>query len=211
MKPKKIAIKVCGITQTANMLEVAKLQPDYMGFIFYAPSARDVSTMETPPDWQRLPPSIRKVAVLVNMPLDNVFKTLNKDLFPVLQLHGEEDPIYCRELAKEFSLIKAFRVGDQLPDAMEAYQDYCDFFLFDTLGPLPGGNGQSFNHSLLEQYRLQTPFFLSGGIAPEHLKAIQAISHPAFNGIDLNSRFEIKPGIKDPLQLKPFIQAIQEH
>jgi phosphoribosylanthranilate isomerase len=204
-------IKVCGITDAANMREVARLGPDMMGFIFHPASPRDVSRKVDALPLDRLPEGLIRVAVLVNHPLEEVLNLLGRYPFDAVQLHGEEPPAYCRELrhrCPEARIIRAFGVEKGLPEALEAYEGLCDYYLFDTAGPLRGGSGQGFDHGLLKAYRGKTPFLLAGGLAPGDAAALKALDHPSLAGFDLNSRFEIRPGIKDPARIASFLREM---
>ncbi|MFW5706950.1 MAG: phosphoribosylanthranilate isomerase [Bacteroidota bacterium] len=205
MIPKrKIPIKVCGITDPVNMAGVAALAPDFMGFIFYTASPRDVTEKINNLPLDALPASIRKVAVMVNKPLDEAIELTIRFGFDMVQLHGNESPGYCRKIRKYAKVVKAFSVDRSLPVQMNKYSGSCDYFLFDTKGIQPGGNGVPFDHAILKEYRGTTPYFLSGGIDPEF--TIAPGTYPGLFALDINSRFEISPGIKDTLLLEKFLQ-----
>ncbi len=203
-----LKIKVCGITQTDNMLEIAALGPDYMGFIFFANSPRDVSDKIDRLPLGELPAAIKKVAVLVNKPLEEAKGIILKYGFDKVQLHGNESPHYCRSLQKIVPVIKAFGITDKLPEELTYYENGCDYFLFDTKGKNAGGTGMAFNHAVLKNYTMTKPFFLAGGIGPEHAQDVafrKVITHPALHALDINSRFEIRSGIKDVGLIEKFI------
>ncbi len=202
-------LKVCGITQKENMLEVAALQPDYMGFIFYPPSPRDVSNTIDQLQIMDISLHIKKIAVLVDQPYREAFSIIDRHKFDMVQLHGNESPGYCMELRKHAKIIKVFRVKDTLPDNLDLYENNCDFFLFDTKADKPGGTGVVFDHRILDNYTLDVPFFLSGGIGPEHIKRLQSINYPMLHALDINSKFETTPGIKNIDLLKNAIHLIR--
>ncbi len=179
------------------MWDVAALNPDFMGFIFYPPSPRDVSEKIGSLPIQKLPHTIKKVAVLVNMPLADALNIIELHGFDVVQLHGQETPEYCMKLKEKVQVIKAFSVKDQLPDNLEDYAAVCDFFLFDTKADKPGGTGIRFNHDIMEEYNMNVPFFLGGGIGPEYFEEQNQLNHPGLFAWDINSRFESSPGIKN--------------
>jgi phosphoribosylanthranilate isomerase len=202
-------LKICGITEIANMLEVAALKPDFMGFIFYSPSPRDVSEKIEQLPLYELAKEIQKVAVMVNMPLEDAIETIEKYGFDMVQLHGQESPDYCLEIQKYAKVIKAFSVKDYLPRNLDEYENSCDYFLFDTKADKPGGTGLKFDHHILNQYKGTKSFFLSGGIGPEYELNNNTFVHPMLYAMDINSRFETAPGIKNVALIKQFIKKVK--
>ena len=210
-----LSLKVCGMQQPGNMIQVAELQPDYMGFIFYEKSPRYFDG-ELP----EIPAGIKRTGVFVNASVENIMDKVSKYDLDAIQLHGEETAGLAKKLKSEFQrsgntpeIIKVFSVGEQFNfQDIIPFEGIADYFLFDTKGALRGGNGTDFNWRLLHDYPSNTPFFLSGGIGPEHVKAIAELkSH--FNSIgkpgllyaiDVNSKFELKPGLKKLKELKDF-------
>jgi len=186
-----------------NILEVAQLGPDYLGFIFYEQSARFVKEL-----LPLLPPTIKKVGVFVNARLESVIKHVKVHSLQAVQLHGNESPEFCFALHREaVEIIKVFSVNDKFDfEVLKNYESVCDYFLFDTKGKLPGGNGYTFNWEILKNYPSTKPYFLSGGIGIEEIKTLKDFkSNPASTycyAIDVNSKFELKPGLKDIEQLK---------
>lgn len=202
-------LKVCGMREIENISALAELQPEYMGFIFWAPSSRCIEQL-TPP----LPSSIKKTGVFVDATPDYIQSTIENHHLKAVQLHGGETPAYC-SLIQEFGVevIKAFSIKDQFDfSLLPPYEDSCDFFLFDTKGELPGGNGYGFDWSILHNYPSQKPFFLSGGIGSED---VEKISHllksdlPVF-AIDVNSKFEHAPGLKNMNLITAFKKQLDE-
>lgn len=193
-------LKVCGMKSGANILEVALLLPDYMGFIFWEKSPRYFSG-EIP----QLPQSVRKVGVFVDASEAEIPDKASLYGLDAVQLHGKEPPEFCSQIKNHgISVIKAFSVSETFDfGILDAYEPYCDFFLFDTKGKSPGGNGIAFDWRLLRKYSLKTSFFLSGGIGPESVKTLSNLDLP-IHAIDINSRFEIKPGLKDIDAIKRF-------
>ena len=202
-------LKICGMRE--NPLEMLPLAPDYLGFILWEPSPR-YFTGKMP----EIPAGIKTVGVFVDAPLGEVVERTREYGLSAIQLHGAESPGYCRrlrELTREGDappeIIKAFGLGGDFvfPD-LEPYADPCDLFLFDSRGPLPGGNGFGFDWSLLGAYPLEKPFLLSGGIGPDSVgKLRDFFRSPASAhciGLDVNSRFEKRPGLKDVGALKKF-------
>ena len=204
MKREELVIKVCGMREADNIHEVEALGVDWLGLIFWPKSSRYVSEH---PDY--LPQHAKRVGVFVDEALDTVKKKADAYVLDLIQLHGSESPDYIRALKASCSIIKAFSIATA--DDLEQTKDYeglADYFLFDTKGPSVGGNGVQFNWDVLKDYHGQTPFLLSGGIGPDDAERIQAFHHPQCIGIDLNSRFELSPGLKDINKLKQFIQVL---
>lgn len=200
-----------------NMIEVAKLQPDYLGFIFYEKSTRFFDG--TIPD---LPKSIKKVGVFVNATLEEILEKVKKHSLDAIQLHGEESPEFCDALchavpkaigigstSHKIEIIKVFSIKDDFNfETIKPYESVCDFFLFDTKGKLPGGNGYTFNWNVLKQYPSTKPYFLSGGIGLEETENVLSFLRRQESkycyAIDVNSKFEIEPGLKHIEKIKTF-------
>ena len=208
-------VKVCGIRNTENISRLSRLKIDWMGFIFYEKSPRYVGEDATEGATRSHPFSVasgaayrqKKVGVFVNATCRQLAETAAAYRLDYLQLHGDESPELCRALrAQGFSIIKAFSIGavTDLKETTE-YENCADFFLFDTKCTNYGGSGMRFDWSILSSYRGKTPFLLSGGIHPGSVEAIKNFEHPQFAGIDLNSGFEIKPGLKDVEKLEVFL------
>jgi phosphoribosylanthranilate isomerase len=202
-------LKVCGMRELENIEKLTALQPDYMGFIFWAPSSRYVSQPTL-----KLPDTIKKTGVFVDASVDYIQSTIQNHQLKAVQLHGDETPDYCSLIQKfNVEVIKAFSIKDHFDfTILDAYQKHCDYFLFDTKGALPGGNGYAFDWSLLNEYPLDKPFFLSGGIGPEDLQKIKQLINtplPLF-AIDVNSKFERSPGLKNTNLLNLFKKQLDE-
>lgn len=206
---KRMLIKICGMKDSVNVSEVAGLNPSFIGFILFHSSPRYVTLEEVSELTSSLPETIRKVGVIVNEPLEKAIQMADSKLFDLLQLHGDESPEYCRKLSDYLPLIKAFRIGDRLPD-VRAYEAFCEFFILDTHGEGFGGNGTRFDHNLLHNYSSKKEYLLAGGISPGDAMLLRARIFPGMAGVDLNSRFEITPGRKDVNLLKNFINNIWE-
>jgi len=209
-----VIIKVCGMRDPENMLGLQQVPGvQWMGLIFHPASPRSFNRAHWPASLHSLPPlsPLERVGVFVNQPLAAVRATARNFALDRLQLHGDESPDYCRELAAEWPLIKAFRPNQSIDWAnVAAYGDCCTHLLFDTAGSQPGGNGQRFDWSVLQRYQGPAPFLLAGGLGPAALDALLAFQHPHWAGIDLNSGFEIRPGLKDLALLREFIRAFLE-
>jgi len=201
-------IKVCGMRDPENIRQVAALGVDWIGFIFWAASKRYCSS---PPAERGGPGRGVGVGVFVNAPIEEMMATAADYRLDYLQLHGDETPDCCHTLQKRgYALIKAFPIAtaDDLKRTV-AYEGRVDYFLFDTRCEGYGGSGKRFDWSLLQHYGGETPFLLSGGICPDSLEAVRRFQHPRFVGIDLNSGFEIEPGLKDVELLRSFIQGVR--
>ncbi len=200
-----------------NILETAQLQPDFMGFIFYGKSPR-FYTEEVIPNID----FIKKVGVFVNAVEEEILEKTKKYDFNLVQLHGNESPDFCKNLKEKFlenhlniAIIKAFSVDGNFDfGSLETYEEDTDYFLFDTKGKLYGGNGTVFHWQILKNYTLKKPYFLSGGIGISEIKQLKTFlktpeSKYCF-AIDVNSKFETEPGLKDNLLLKEFKKALYE-
>ena len=202
-------IKVCGMREAENILEVEQLRVDWMGFIFYPRSPRFVKEVPS-----YLPMKAKRVGVFVNEEPPVIFERARQFGLDMIQLHGNESHSLCQALFdNNLKVIKAFSIepGKPFPnEKVERYEGYCDYFLFDTQTVLHGGSGRKFDWQILADYKGATPFLLSGGISPEDVEAIKSFKHPRWAGVDLNSRFESSPAIKDVSLLKKFIKNIRQ-
>lgn len=205
-------IKICGMKYANNITQVSELKPDFMGFIFWDKSARYFN--ETLPE---IPKSIQKVGVFVDASLDEIRSKTKQHQLDLVQLHGKESAIFCNELkAENTMIIKAFSVDSDFDfEILSEYDAVCDYFLFDTKGKLPGGNGTVFDWNLLQKYRLNKPYFLSGGIGLDEVTKIKSFlkSDVSKNciAIDINSKFETKPGLKNTNELSQFKKLLYEN
>ncbi len=229
----RVRLKVCGMKYQDNITQVAALQPDYLGFIFYEKSARNFDKDQIP----ELPQSIKKTGVFVDAELDFVLEKIKAHNLQAIQLHGNESPEYCNALKRHyeerndevissketdgfhlekksrndesFEIIKVFSIKDEFNfDILKPYEAVCDYFLFDTKGKLPGGNGYTFDWNVLRDYPSTKPFFLSGGIGLNQIADLKKFQQSEASkycyAVDLNSKFEIEPGLKDIENLKAF-------
>ena len=194
-----------------NISGVVAALPDYIGLIFYPKSKRFVNPEFSVETLQLLPEFVKKVGVFVDELPEKIVEICKKFGLEVAQLHGNETPEYCKEIQDSgLTVFKAFAIDENFEfDKLDKYSGVCDYFLFDTKGQLPGGTGHKFNWQLLENYKGETPFFLSGGIGPDDLEAIRHFSHPRWRGIDINSGFEVSPALKDIGKVKKFIEEIR--
>ena len=199
-------VKVCGMRDAENIREVEALGVDWMGFVFHRTSPRFVGEL---PDY--LPQRAKRVGVFVDETEEQIMETVQLFRLDMVQLHGQETPDFCNRIrSKGLKVIKAINVQNRFPsEEVSFYEGACDYFLFDTKTPLPGGSGQKFDWSSLSAYRGTTPFLLSGGISPDDADRVEAFVHERCIGIDLNSRFETSPAYKDIHLLQSFIDKIK--
>lgn len=200
-----------------NITEVAALQPDYMGFIFYKKTPRFFDA-EIP----QIPSGIIKTGVFVDGSVDFVLEKVQKHQLKAVQLHGAESPEFCRELKEKISegiqLIKVFSIKESFDfNRLEPYEGLIDFFLFDTKGKTKGGTGKTFNWEVLKAYPSSTPFFLSGGIGLEEVEQVKELQahfqqnkqENLLHAVDVNSKFEKEAGLKDQALLKNFKNKLE--
>jgi len=214
MKREELVIKVCGMREGTNIQEIEALGIDWLGLIFWPKSSRYVSQR---PDY--LPRNAKRVGVFVDETPEKIVSICRLYRLDYIQLHGQESKVYINQLHELIAnqgddilppqLIKAFNIATASDlELANDYEGLVDYFLFDTKGPAVGGNGTQFDWHVLTAYHGHTPFLLSGGIGPDDAARIQAFHHPKCIGIDLNSRFELSPGLKDCQRLKTFLQMI---
>lgn len=197
--------------ESENILQIIRLNPDMVGFIFYPESPRFAKNLDTN-ILKQIPESIKKIGVFVNEELENILTYIRKYNLDGVQLHGAENKELCKRLNEEANVIviKAFSImsADNFKVTKE-YETVCDYFLFDTKTDVYGGSGLKFNWSILSAYQGEKEFILSGGISSDDVKSICKIHHPKLAGIDINSKFEVKPGVKDVEKINIFIQEIR--
>jgi phosphoribosylanthranilate isomerase len=207
MDKMELKLKICGMREPENISGVTALSPDYMGFIFYKGSKRYIGGLD-PQLVHKVPEGIKATGVFVNEDLDAVVQAARDYKLSALQLHGEESPAYCLQLKDNLpgvEVIKAFGIGADFDfETLIPYSGKADYFLFDTQTVEHGGSGKRFDWSLLKAYTGTTPYFLSGGIGLEHAMELTAIHDPRLYALDVNSRFEIEPGLKDLDKLTDF-------
>lgn len=196
--------------EEANIQALSQLQPDLMGFIFYPASKRFVGLDFNQQMLKKIHHQIIKTGVFVNAHQNEVLEFSKLYGFKAVQLHGEESPEFCAEVKKEgFLILKAFGVNEDFNfEQLKPYEPFVDYFLFDTKVDAYGGSGKTFDWRILENYNLNKPFFLSGGLSLENLEEVKRIKNPQFYGVDLNSKFEIEPGLKNIEKLKAAFKLI---
>jgi phosphoribosylanthranilate isomerase len=197
-----LKLKVCGMRDAENIMQVAALNPDYMGFIFYDKSPRYVGLDFRIP--AAFPTNIIRVGVFVNASTEEMKRHYKLHKLDFLQLHGSESVKQCEELKQDnIKIIKVLSVDEQTDfDQTKFYSEVADFLLFDTKGKYFGGNSKTFRWQSLEQYDQQLPFFLSGGLSPENAKETESLSAMNLHALDVNSGVEASPGLKDLNKIK---------
>jgi len=210
----RVRVKVCGMTDADQVRQLDETGIEFAGFIFYERSPRYVLRSMSTADIRRIRRSINKVGVFVNASADEVLKTVDACGLYLVQLHGDESPKVCERIADYITVVKAFRLteDDNIMWKIKDYQDVVDMFLFDTEGAGYGGTGKKFNWDMLKGLNIRKPFFLSGGITPDDAPALkqfqqEAVAKDLF-AVDINSKFEIMPGIKDIEKIKKFVSEL---
>ncbi|HYH16517.1 MAG TPA: phosphoribosylanthranilate isomerase [Flavisolibacter sp.] len=203
-------IKVCGITSIEQLQSLQDLGIDYAGMIFYPPSKRYAGVKLV--DQQPLIKNtvIPKVGVFVNAEMEMVKQTIVDYGLTAVQLHGDETDEFCLDLMDQVEVIKVFRIADQvnIDELVTPFQEVCHYYMFDTDTKMYGGSGKQFNWNVLQQAAINKPFFLSGGIGLEDVDKVKAFQHPYFYAIDINSRFETEPGVKDINRVALFVKEL---
>lgn len=210
-------LKVCGMRESENLRSLIALGPDFIGFIFYKKSIRFVNDFPQ----VEIPLYIKKVGVFVNESAEIILDTVKKYNLDFVQLHGNENHEFCSKLARnqevnssflesfQLGVIKAFSVDENFDFSItQEFEQSCDYFIFDTKGANYGGNGIKFNWEILKKYEGNTPFLLSGGISKKDSVEINKMKHKSFAGIDINSGFELKPGLKNIEDIIEFKQNL---
>ncbi|MBE0649513.1 MAG: phosphoribosylanthranilate isomerase [Bacteroidales bacterium] len=199
---RELKFKVCGMCDEQNIARLVELEPDFIGFIFHELSPRFCLRLPE----VVIPEKITKVGVFVNKSIDYILLRSDEFELNMVQLHGQESPEFCSKIeGNGLPVIKAFNITPDFDfGKLKDYESSCTLFLFDAAGKNAGGNGTVFNWDLLQNYHGEKPFLLSGGITPALAKEIKNFSHPLLYGIDINSGFEIKPGIKNIAKIKAF-------
>jgi len=208
-------IKVCGMTDTDQVRQLNDFGVEFCGFIFYPKSPRYIFKHVPAGEIKKIRGNINKVGVFVNAYADDILKTVDDCGLYLVQLHGDETPRDCEKISSYITTIKAFRLtdSDNILWKIKDYQDVVDMFLFDTEGAGYGGTGKKFNWDMLKGLDIKKPFFLSGGIQPEDTEKLKEFSNDTVAkdlfSLDINSKFEISPGIKDMDKIKKFVSSIR--
>lgn len=205
-------LKVCGLSSPESIREISALKPDMMGFIFYAPSPRNACAL-LHSEVKTLPEEIERVGVFVDSPVEHILHLAERYGLTTIQLHGKETPETCKTVHDAgYKVMKAVGVnGDIDWDEYKTYEGNVDMLVLDTLTAIHGGSGRKFDWTLLRDYPLNIPFLLSGGIGPDDVEAVvkAASELPLMVGVDINSRFETKPGAKDAAKVSTFLSSIK--
>ena len=207
-------VKVCGMTLLDQVDKLEEIGATFAGFIFYPKSPRYVLRHLTTSQIKK-ENNINKVGVFVNASVDHVLQMVDECRLHMVQLHGDESPKYCEKIADYISVVKAFRLSDNdhIEWMIKPYMNVCDMFLFDTEGAGYGGTGKKFNWEVLEGSSIGKPFFLSGGIQPDDTIKLKAFAQqPVANAlfaVDINSKFEVSPGVKDLGKVNSFISDLK--
>lgn len=207
-------IKVCGNTDLNQLRKLDELDIDYAGMIFYPQSPRYVLKKLSGKEVKDLDLSLTKVGVFVNASEEEIMQQIEDFGLDLVQLHGDETASFCNRISDHIKVMKAFRISDletNIDWLVKEYDEVCDYYLFDKGNAgLYGGTGEKFNWNLLEKANIGKPFFLSGGISAEDVAALKKFHHPFFYGVDVNSRFETEPGIKDIKLIKEFVNELKK-
>ncbi len=197
--------------ESENIEQLLALRPDYMGFIFYGKSPRNAEGTLNEELLKNFPPNTKKVGVFVNADLETLKQTVSTFSLDYVQLHGDESVEYVAELfAVGIKVIKVFSVGDEFDfEGLDIYNPFVDFFLFDTKGRARGGNGEAFDWEILKGYNQKVPFFLSGGIDLDNVDALEALGEMNIHAIDVNSKFELAPGLKDIERIEQLTSSLR--
>jgi phosphoribosylanthranilate isomerase len=208
-------IKVCGMTLPEQVTALDEMGVDFAGFIFYPKSPRFIGNKISPEKMRQIKGHIAKVGVFVNMPYEELMKTVEDYRLDMVQLHGDESPHYCEKVANYVTIVKAFRLTDNDPIdwIVRPYHEGSDMYMFDTLGAGYGGTGRKFDWNVLKKASIEKLFFLSGGIEPgdeERLKVFmkEPVAKKLFS-VDINSKFEIGAGVKDMEKIKLFVKTLK--
>ena len=205
--------KVCGITQLKQLQQLDGLDIDFAGLIFYKDSPRYVGDKIAKEDLKNSDFDLKKVGVFVNSNYDEIMQVVEDYGLDVVQLHGDESPDLCEELSEDVEVIKAFKVKDSkvsIDEMVADYDEVCDYYLFDTASTeAEGGTGKQFDWKVLSKAKIEKPFFLSGGIGVDDVAKVKAFKHPDYYAVDINSKVEKEPGIKDMGLVLQFRQGLK--
>lgn len=206
-------VKVCGMTQPAQVNQLAEMGVLFAGFIYYPKSPRYVLRNMSTSDIKKIN-NINKVGVFVNAGLEEIVAMVDECRLQMVQLHGDETPRQCEKIADYVSVIKAFRLSekDNIEWMIRQYADVCDMYMFDTMGAGYGGTGKKFDWTILKEANIEKPFFLSGGIEPCDGDSLREFARgpvaKSLFAVDINSRFEISPGVKDMKKVHDFVNQL---
>jgi len=206
-------VKVCGITRREDLLAMNHFQQpvDFVGFVLYPHSKRYAGGLLKELTQTTICANTSRVGVFVDEKPGRVLEICTEHQLDVAQLHGDESPADCEAVRNKVKVIKAFHVDASFNfRQLSAFDAGCDFFLFDARGKLPGGNSISYDWNILHRYRMNKPFFLSGGISPAHTEQLKSFRHPAWFAVDINSGFETSPGVKNTMVIERFLREMEK-
>jgi len=210
-----IRVKVCGMTQAEQVHQLDEMGVEFCGFIFYPRSPRYIHKHMSAADIKAVRGKINKVGVFVNTPAEEILKKVNDCGLYLVQLHGDETPRECEKISNYITVIKAFRLSelDNIQWKVREYYDVADMFMFDTEGSGYGGTGKKFDWNVLNELDIRKPFFLSGGIEPGDARKLREFSGKQVAkdlfAVDINSRFETTPGVKNMEKIRLFLQELR--
>jgi phosphoribosylanthranilate isomerase len=212
----RMRVKVCGMTDLRQMHQLGEMGVEFAGMIFYHKSPRFVLKHLNGEMVKRAKLKVYKVGVFVNASYDEILNHVENFGLDMVQLHGDETPRFCEKVSDYIQTIKAFRIGEDenIPWKVKDYYDSCDMYLFDTLGAGYGGTGKKFNWEMLKEAAINKPYFLSGGIEPGDAAAIKLFAKDVaarnLFALDVNSKFEVLPGVKDMGMVRKFVEEIKK-
>lgn len=204
MDKSSFIVKVCGINRIKNMDQVSNLPIDMIGINFYMGSKRYIGNVSI-----NINPNIKRVGIFVDPTIDELLQYTEECQLDYVQLHGDVEANFCREILPIVKIIKAFGVHPSFDFSETEEFNFCDYFLFDTASKDHGGTGQKFPWSMLDRYQGDIPFLLAGGIGPDDVDKILELKHLKFAGVDINSKFEIEPGLKNVEKVDSFVQLLK--
>lgn len=206
-------IKVCGITSAKQLQQLEALHADFAGLVFYKDSPRYARGKINADELRNADFDLKKTGVFVNAPLSEIIDTVDEYQLDVVQLHGDESPELCDDVSALAEVIKVFSIDGSvknIDEKLAAYDTVCDYFLFDNQSAdAGGGTGKKFDWKKIATAKIEKPFFLSGGIGPEDAALLKSFRHPDFFAVDINSRFEKEPGVKDMALILKFFHSLK--
>lgn len=212
----ELRVKVCGMTDIDQLNQLGEIGVQFAGMIFYPKSPRFVLKTLDGDMVRRAKLKVYKVGVFVNASYDEIINHVDNFGLDMVQLHGDETPRFCEQVSQYIQTIKAFRMGanENISWMIRDYKDCCDLYLFDTMGAGYGGTGKKFNWEVMHGLDIKKPFLLSGGIEPDDVEGIRAFSRQSVAkdlfAVDINSKFEISPGVKDMAKVRTFFEKLNE-
>ena len=207
-------IKVCGITSMKQLQQLDGLEVDFAGLNFYKNSVNYVVDRISKSELLNADLDIKKVGIFVNADFDEIMQVVEDYSLDIVQLHGDETPHLCEQVSNEVETIKTFRIdhkSETLIDyILKDYDEVCDYYLFDTdAKPAVGDNLKLNNWKQIAESKIEKPFFLSGGIGVDDIAKVKGFKHPDYYAVDINSKVEKEPGVKDMGLVLQFRQGLK--